>query len=282
MLRYDKKKIALFLLLAVLVIVFIYKMVSVTHSRNKVAKYQGEVEQEYVDNSANDSATKDIVKSVETEMVEEADDPNGWYHLIEVDIEELQSINPDVIGWIYFENEESISYPLLYSGDDSEYLRKTYTGEEVKAGSIFVEGANNPDFNDAHTLIYGHNMRDLSMFGKLKFYKSEPDYYENHRYFQIITKDKVYRYQIFAYEDNSQLTGGVYRVIYEPLDDFYDFLEEAICNHSQVSCDINVRDYEHVVTLSTCSAAGSDYRFSVSAVRVEEHNRIPGYEKEED
>lgn len=270
--HFDKKRIALLLVFAVIAIVSIYKIISIAHEQKEAEKRQEETINEYV------VKPEEVVKEETTEQPTEQaneDDSNAWYHMIEVDLESLQSVNKDVIGWIYFENEESISYPLLYSGDDEEYLRKAYTGEKLTAGSIFLEGVNKPDLNDAHSIIYGHNMRNLSMFGKLKYFKSEPGYYEEHRYFQIITKDKLYRYQIFAYEDNEQLTGGVYCVYHKPLDDFYEFLENTICKRSLVDCDINVRDYDHVVTLSTCSTAGKKYRFSLSAVRVEEHDRVP-------
>lgn len=276
----NKKKIIVFLILVVTVIVSICKIGPIMNEYIKAAKLHKATIDEFVNKKGEiEDASMQAVNRGGLENVSESaeDDPNGWYHQIEVDIEGLQSVNQDVVGWIYFENEESISYPVLYSGDNEKYLRNIYTGEYVISGSIFIEGINKPDLSDAHTLIYGHNMNDLSMFGKLRYYKTEPDYYSNHRYFQIITKDKIYRYQIFAYEDNSQLSGGVYCVYDKPLDDFYEFLDDTICGHSQVSCDIDVRDYDHVVTLSTCSTAGSDYRFSVSAVRVDEHSRIPDY-----
>ena len=281
--HFNKKEIIVFLILAVIAGISICKIVSLVNDYNKAAKLQEATVAEFVSKKADESTNEDITKEedIQKTLVEqvtsvEEDDPNGWYHQIDVDINGLQSLNQDVVGWIYFENEESISYPLLYSGDNEEYLRKTYTGEERSEGSIFVEGFNNPDFSDAHTLIYGHNMKNLTMFGKLKFFKTDPDYYADHQYFQIITNDKVYRYKVFAYEDNSQPIGGVYSVYSKPLEDFYSFLEDTIIRRSQVSCDINIRDYDHVVTLSTCSTAGSDYRFSVSAVRVGEHNRTPG------
>ncbi len=111
----------------------------------------------------------------------------NWDELIDVDIASLSAMNKDIVGWIYFENVD-ISYPVLYSGDDTKYLRKAYTGENVSAGSIFIEGENSSDFSDAHTIIYGHNMKNLSMFGKLKYYASDDDYISGHEYFQIINK----------------------------------------------------------------------------------------------
>ena len=87
----------------------------------------------------------------------------SWYDILEVDFEGLQEVNPEVSGWIFFENEE-ISYPVLYSGDNEKYLKKGYNGKTTAAGSIFIDGRNNPDLSDAYTLIYGHNMQNLSMF----------------------------------------------------------------------------------------------------------------------
>ena len=76
----------------------------------------------------------------------------------------MKQINPDVVGWIYFENDD-LSYPVLYSGDNDKYLRTTIDGSDATAGAIFIEGGNSPDFQDQNTIVYGHNMRNLSMFG---------------------------------------------------------------------------------------------------------------------
>ena len=197
------------------------------------------------------------------------DKRDAWYHDIDVDFAGLRNQNEDIVGWIYFEDEESISYPLLYSGDDY-YLRRNYLKEEETAGSIYIDGNNSPDLDDSHTLIYGHNMRNLSMFGNLKFYKTEEDYFENHRYFQLITESGAYRYEIFAYKDVSSLTGGIYTTWKYVDDDFKKFVEDSICQGSYVDADIDVDDETHIVTLSTCSY-DSDVRFTVSAVRVDEH-----------
>ena len=132
------------------------------------------------------------------DYLKENPDADKWYELATIDLDQVREINRDVIGWIYFENED-ISYPILYSGDDTTYLRKTLTGTSATAGSIFLEGKNNPNLQDAHSIIYGHNMKNLSMFGKLKFYNRDEEYYDKHRYSQIFTDDAVYRYEIFAY-----------------------------------------------------------------------------------
>jgi sortase B len=189
-----------------------------------------------------------------------------WYEMASVDLAGIQAENSDVIGWLFFENED-LSYPILFSGDDDLYLHTAVDGTSAKAGSIFMEGANTPDFEDSHTIIYGHNMRNLSMFGKLKYYKAKDDYYGDHMYFQIITDDVIYRYQIFAYEDVS-VDSFVYEIPFAPNADFASFIEK-IYKASYRDTGVVATENDKIVTLSTCST--EDHRFVVHAVRVDSH-----------
>ena len=85
----------------------------------------------------------------------------------------MKAENPDVIGWIRFDNQDElgINYPILYSGDNQKYLRTDLHGNSHIAGCIFLEGLNKSDFSDYYNIIYGHNMNDGSMFGSLKKYR---------------------------------------------------------------------------------------------------------------
>ena len=274
----NKKDAAIALVCVVLVIVAVVSIVKIVNLHSAEIKQEQEIQalqEEYTSGSGDTASMPDeseLVKKIDGDLeTEPEDDPNAWYHDIDVDFAGLKEQNEDIVGWIYIEDEESISYPLLYSGDDY-YLRRNYLKEEETAGSIYIDGNNSPDLDDAHTLIYGHNMRNLSMFGKLKFYKTEEDYFENHRYFQLITETGAYRYEIFAYKDVGTLTGGIYTTWKYVDDDFKKFVEDSICQGSYVDADIDVDDETHIVTLSTCSY-DSDVRFTVSAVRVDEHER---------
>ena len=272
----NKKDAAIALVCVALVTVAVISIVRIVHLHSAEIKQEQEIQalQEKYTSGSGDTASmsdeSELVTKTDNDLeTETEDDPNAWYHDIDVDFAGLKEQNEDIVGWIYFEDEESISYPLLYSGDDY-YLRRNYLKEEETAGSIYIDGNNSPDLDDAHTLIYGHNMRNLSMFGKLKFYKTEEDYFENHRYFQLITENGAYRYEIFAYKDVGTLTGGIYTTWKYVDEDFKDFVENTICQGSYVDADIDVDDETHIVTLSTCSY-DSDVRFTVSAVRIDEH-----------
>ena len=195
---------------------------------------------------------------VNTDIDTESTD--SWENMIDVDFDALNQINPDVIGWIYVEDTD-ISYPIMYSGDDSTYLRTTIDGQAATAGSIFLEGYNLSDFSDSHSIIYGHNMRNLSMFGTLKYYKSEDDYFDEHRYFQIITPTSKMRFEIFSYFD-TEPGSWVYTVPYSDSEEFTDYISELL-SHSYVTTDLSqkVSSKDIIVTLSTCSA--NEMRFTI-------------------
>ena len=215
---------------------------------------------------------KDEPKSEDAVYVtqEELDNPEFvpmWYEMIAVDFESLRSINPDIVGWIYFENED-ISYPILYGETDDEYINTTYEGKSARAGSIFLESRNRDDFTDEHTIIYGHNMRNLSMFGRLRNYYMDTAYFNDHKYFQILTPDAAYRYEIISYK---HVPGNdmIFSVYGSDTVGYADFLEKSIKAGSMVQGDITPTYRDQVVTLSTCS--DGDNRFVVNAVRVGEH-----------
>lgn len=183
------------------------------------------------------------------------------------EIGKLREENPEVIGWIQFDHL-AISYPIMQGTDNEYYLKHTFSGEYNRAGSIFMEASNAPDFNDSHTILYGHNMKNQSMFGTLKNYKTE-NFYPDNAYFTIYTPDQVYRYAIFAYYDTST-DSEIYNVQFEPGGVFQKILDN-MCRHSYYDTKICPESTEKILTLSTCSA--KDKRFVVHATRILEKSR---------
>lgn len=175
----------------------------------------------------------------------------------------LQEQNEDVTGWISFD-ELDLSYPVMHGEDNTYYLTHTFSGEKNSAGSIFMEAANAPDFEDSHTVIYGHNMKNLSMFGQLRNYRTR-DFYEEHEFFTIYTENQIFRYQIFACYDIEE-SGEIYAIGFGPDEKFVSFLE-GMKERSYFDTGVEVTAEDKVITLSTCSAKGK--RFVVNAKRVE-------------
>lgn len=114
-----------------------------------------------------------------------------------------REISEDIYAWIYIPNTH-IDYPVFqHPTDNSYYLEHNIDGSEGYPGCIYTENYNAKDFSDPHTVIYGHNMRDTTMFSDLHLYEDE-DFFENNRYVYIYTEDMVYVYKIFAaYQTNN-------------------------------------------------------------------------------
>lgn len=191
---------------------------------------------------------------------------NWWYENISVDLAALQKENKEAVAWIRFD-EMDLSYPVMYSGDNEKYLHRDLDGKDSKAGSLFIDAKNNPDFSDRDTIIYGHNMKNLSMFGRLKKYKKD-GFYEDNQYFTIYTTQKAYRYHIFSYFDIDE-TNDFFFTSYES-EDAMASLISTMKKKSYMNTGVEVSKDDKVVTLSTCSAEGK--RFLVNAVLEEEHD----------
>ena len=114
-----------------------------------------------------------------------------------------KEISEDIYAWIYIPNTH-IDYPVFqHPTDNSYYLEHNIDGSEGYTGCIYTENYNSKDFSDPHTVIYGHNMRDTTMFSDLHLYEDE-EFFENNRYVYIYTEDMVYVYKIFAaYQTNN-------------------------------------------------------------------------------
>lgn len=212
-----------------------------------------------------DVQSKQTYETIETTYVTDSGD--AWYDAMTVDFAGLKQTNSDVVGWLYVDGSDVISYPILQGEDDEEYLHKDLIGQELKAGSIFLEAGNASDFSDYHTIIYGHNMRDGSMFGSLKKYHSKDGFYEDHPCFTVFTPSAAYHYEIFGYEDVSA-DDQVYSIGYGPGEAYQEFLG-YLKSISYLDAGVEVSDTDRVVTLSTCSTSGR--RFVVHGVLKDTH-----------
>lgn len=172
---------------------------------------------------------------------------------ISVDFAELMKVNPDVIGWIYCEGTK-ISYPILQSDDNDAYLHTMIDGSYNKAGSIFMDYRNSPNFSDLGTVIYGHNMKNDSMFGTLNEYKKQ-EYYEAHPVMWVLTPEKTYRLEIIAALDT--LDDSIAYDIPASEDELKEYLQWAV-KRSDIETDVDISKTMRVVTLSTCYSASYD------------------------
>lgn len=166
-----------------------------------------------------------------------------------VNFAELQAINPEVIGWIRV-GAVNVSYPVTQAEDNSYYLHRTFKKVDNFAGCIFENCENSPYFTDQNTIIYGHNMKNGSMFGQLKKF-SEQETFDKNPYFWIFTKDFIYQYRIFSSSIVSKM-GDPYITRFSE-EDFKKFIEKSVAS-SEIKCgDAGITTSDRIVTLSTCT-----------------------------
>ena len=113
-----------------------------------------------------------------------------------IDFSALEALNEEVMGWIYLEGS-AINYPVVKGKDNEYYLDHLFDGKYNHAGSIFMDYRNRMDLSDGHTIIYGHHMKNGSMFAGLSNYMRQ-EYYEAHPRGVLVTKEGAYAILFFA------------------------------------------------------------------------------------
>ena len=208
-----------------------------------------------------------IREEVKTE--DPAEEPESAPVTIPIDFASLQAQNPDVYAWITVPGT-NIDYPILQSdGYNSYYLDHTLNGESSPEGSIFTENYNSKDFEDPNTVIYGHNMKNGSMFQNLHNYQDR-DFFDNNRDVIIYTPDAIRHYKIFAaylYDNRHILESFDFNdpwVYKQYLDQIFSIRDMNSC----IDTDTKVGVEDKIITLSTCYGTQHDVRYLVQAVLV--------------
>ena len=186
---------------------------------------------------------------------------------INVDFASLKSVNPDVVGWIYVEALNHISYPIVQGKDNETYLHQTYEGNYNFAGTLFIDYENSSDFNDCNTLVYGHNMKNQSMFQNLHLFRDK-DFFDSHPDVYIYTPEGVLKYTVFAsytYDDRHIMNSFDFKdkkVFEKYLDDIFN----VRAMDANIRSDVSVTSDDHIITLETCVGGQTQSRYLVQAV----------------
>jgi len=175
----------------------------------------------------------------------EGPDLSAWP---QVDFVRLYQINPDIVGWIYIEGTD-INYPVVQGYDDDYYLNHLFDGTTNPSGCIFLDADCALDFSDRHSVIYGHNMKDKSMFHGLMSYK-EQEFYDQHSTAMLVTPAAYYRIQFFSgYVSNNRADAWDLRFD----DDSYQVWLNNIQKKSCFTSKSAPSGDDRTVTLSTCT-----------------------------
>lgn len=176
---------------------------------------------------------------------------------LEVDFESLQQVNPDIVGWLYCE-DTVINYPVVQGEDNSYYLKHLFDGAYNANGCLFLDSRVNSDFSGNHSIIYGHHMRNGTMFSSLDGYK-EQSYYDKHPTLLLITPSQNYVMIIFAGYVAS-VEDSAWDVSFSNEIEFENWINSAI-ERSCFESNIHPSAEDRILTLSTCSYEFDDARF---------------------
>lgn len=198
-----------------------------------------------------------------------ADEKNAQMHTEEaafqVDFSSLRKINEDVVGWILME-ESALNYPIVQAEDNSYYLHRLFDKRGNSCGSIFLDKNNAGDFSDRHSIIYGHHMKDGSMFACLSDFKNE-EYYKTHKSAYLLTEEKKYKIEFFAGYVSDVYTDA-WRMDFASDEELLEWTK-ALIEKSDFKPETLPQLGDRIITLSTCSYEFADARYVLSGILKE-------------
>ena len=204
------------------------------------------------------------IAAPEPEEVEEPD-------YIPINFKKLKKTNEDIYAWIQIP-DTNIDYPILqHPTDDSYYLNHTIEGRQGYPGAIYTASLNAKDFSDFNTVIYGHNMKDGSMFKHLHKFE-DAKFFEKHDTVTIYTETEHKEYKIFAavvYSDRHLLYGFTTETAEGRLK-FLQSLKDTHSMKNQYRDDVKVDENSKIITLSTCIGGRPNNRYLVVAVEMDD------------
>lgn len=220
------------------------------------------------DNKANDKILDNIYDAIEiyeeaTSNVENVDNKEN-INDYKVDFDKLKKQNKDTVAWLKVNNTQ-IDYPVLQTKDNSYYINHNFEKKYNQAGWLFVDYKNKLDGTDKNIVIYGHNMKNNSMFGSLPIVLSKKWYNNKDNYvIDFVTEEKEYKYQVFS----------VYKIETEEYyiktefegDEFSQFIK-IIKGRSYKNFKVDVTKEDTILTLSTCGST-NDYRIVLHAKKI--------------
>lgn len=182
---------------------------------------------------------------------------------ITIDFDQLEVINQALKGWIYIP-ALNIEYPVVQGTDNIYYLDHTFEKKENKAGAIFMDYNADPLMTDYNTFIYGHNMKNGSMFGKLKNFIRDEELCDSRPYIYYFTREKNYQYLIVSYYVTED---GSYSYSLPANETEYEDYLSYILALSPYKCSREIPEEGPILTLSTCYGnAGGTQRFLVHGI----------------
>ncbi len=236
--KFKKLRIALIGILTVVFAVSVFHIIKITRDYHEASEANAALQNQFVQEiepTTNTTADPTVDPTEEEEKITVP---------IRIDFNGLKQENSDVVGWIYCP-DTPINYPVVKGKDNNQYLRADLKGKYLISGTLFADYRNGEFGKDANYIVYGHNMKNGTMFGTLMKYK-EQAYYDAHPILYFLTPEGDYIIELCAgavVKRNSDL--------YQPTPK-QATIEEIIAK-STFEATAVLNEGENIITLSTCS-----------------------------
>ncbi len=253
----NTAKVILIIVLAVCVGLFVYSglnLIKINKEYKEARDYYDELSETYV--SVAQEPEKDTTSDA-VEVDESAADKEVCP--ITVDFNNLLATNKDVCAWIY-SPDTVINYVVVQGEDNNNYLHHKLDGTYNASGTLFIDCECSPNFSGANTIIYGHNMKDGSMFASLHNYVDQ-SYYDAHPIMYISTPAGDYKLEIFSCF-TCDFDADTYTLSFASEAEYSAFLNKMV-SQSNVKTNVSVDSSERIVTLSTCTYEYDNARYVV-------------------
>ncbi len=187
-----------------------------------------------------------IMKDIQAVYHEEANSDNL---ASPTPLQSLTEINQDIVGWLTIADTK-IDYPILQTTNNDYYLTHNYKNEESKEGSIFMDYRNSADTKEKQTILYGHEMKNGSMFGELKKFL-DLEFLSQHKRFSYQTNAASYEVEIFSvYATTTSF--DYLKTEFSSDADYKEYLQ-TISDKSIYDSNVSISEQDQIITLSTCS-----------------------------
>ena len=209
--------------------------------------------------STTDTAEKvSDIKPIELEEAEErkelkSNENREDFPEMEVDFKALREKNPDTVGWLYV-GSCGISYPIVQGEDNDYYMHHTFEGTVNSSGAIIMDYRDDKYLKDWNTFIYGHNMKNGSMFGSLKKLLKDETLYDTDPYIYVYLPGYIYRYKIFSYYKDKPDSKMYWTA--DTLQEYRQYIRDAL-SLSVRDLGVETSEENNMVTLVTCSGSGA-------------------------
>lgn len=185
-----------------------------------------------------------------------------------VDWKALKKVNPDVQGWLY-QKGTVINYPVVQGTDNDTYLHTRFDKQWSGGGTLFVDYRMEKGFKGFNSIIYGHHMKDGSMFRSIRGYTKEEGYYDKHKTLELATPHGNYHLVVFSAFITKATDENTYKMTYDEaekqayIDRAWEQSELPITRDS-----VDVTKDDRLVTLSTCAYDYEEARYIVMCKMV--------------